>query len=413
MPAPRPLALAALALLCLAAPASSAQEAPGARRDWGQERRLRILAVGDVIPHETVLNAAKNAESPDGHDFRGMLAGIRSIVLSASLAICNLETTMTGDGSYAGYPSFDSPPSVAEALAWAGFDVACTANNHMFDQGPAGFDATPALVAARGLIPAGTRLAGQPRYAMALAEGVKVAVIAFTYAEMKDGAPAFNSFAPDPARLSRVNWLNEADPARAGADFAAIAAEARAAGARLVIGVMHWGTEYAPVPGPRVRALAAAVAAAGADAIFGSHPHVIQPFEYILAPDGRAVPVFFSLGNFLSNQRRDTVDNCLTEDGLMAMVDFRVPDGPGPAVMEGARALPTWVLKVEPPALDFSIIPLKRGFRADPALAPLLPDLELSLAATMKALGGASYDASTALFFFPAPEATIPSGGTR
>jgi hypothetical protein len=81
--------------------------------------------------------------------------------------------------------------------------------------------------------------------------------------------------------------------------------------------------------------------------------------------------------------------------------------------MEGARALPTWVLKVEPPALDFSIIPLKRGFRADPALAPLLPDLELSLAATMKALGGASYDASTALFFFPAPEATIPSGGTR
>jgi poly-gamma-glutamate synthesis protein (capsule biosynthesis protein) len=74
-------------------------------------------------------------------------------------------------------------------------------------------------------------------------------------------------------------------------------AEEKAAG-RVVIVMPHWGNEYIMAPQENQRALARRMAAAGADIILGGHPHVPQGIEII---DG--VPVFYSLGNFVFDQR--------------------------------------------------------------------------------------------------------------
>jgi poly-gamma-glutamate synthesis protein (capsule biosynthesis protein) len=80
----------------------------------------------------------------------------------------------------------------------------------------------------------------------------------------------------------------------------AAAAEAVAAAAEQaapVVVSVHWGGEYQAAPGPRQRALAEALVAAGADVIVGHGPHVLQRVEWI----GESL-VAYSLGNFLFDQ---------------------------------------------------------------------------------------------------------------
>jgi poly-gamma-glutamate synthesis protein (capsule biosynthesis protein) len=395
--------------------------------------RIRIVATGDLIPHQTVLDAAALAAAssipyglppsaalssrpeaspavaaPIAYEFDSMFRDVRAILASATLAIGNFETVMTGDGSYSGYPSFDSPPSFARALAAAGFDAAVTANNHLLDQGAAGLEGNISILRREGIAVAGTRLAGEPRYVLLDAGGAVVALIAYTYAETRNGAIAFNGTVPPPGLLDRINYFSPAAPGRALAEFAAAATEARSAGARLVIAFVHWGEEYETVPRQREKDFAAALAAGGADLVLGSHPHVVQPVEYVRRPDGALVPVFYSLGNFLSNQRRDTVDNRLTENGLIASIEFDVPAGSGNPRLVSVGAVPTWVNKTQAPKLAYEVVPLSQGYKdllsmADPLV---LADAEAAISQTAAILGAGHLDRAASVFVFP-PE--LPS----
>jgi hypothetical protein len=100
-----------------------------------------------------------------------------------------------------------------------------------------------------------------------------------------------------------------------GADEAQVLAAVRAAKAQcdmLVISV-HWGTEYAPAPRPEDVDLAHKMMDAGASVIVGHHPHVLQPIETYTTSDGRMAVIFYSLGNFLSNQSRNYVDGLMPD----------------------------------------------------------------------------------------------------
>ena len=74
--------------------------------------------------------------------------------------------------------------------------------------------------------------------------------------------------------------------------------------ADVVIVSAHWGNEYTHEPTDAQRELAEKLAMWGADVIIGTHPHVIQPVEYITNRDGRKTLVAYSLGNFISAQNR-------------------------------------------------------------------------------------------------------------
>ena len=102
-------------------------------------RRARLLFAGDVMCHMPQVIAAR---SDSGYDFKGSFAGVKPYFDRADMAIVNLETTVSSNGRYSGYPSFSSPPELIDALHWLGVDVALLANNHCCDRGRRGISST-------------------------------------------------------------------------------------------------------------------------------------------------------------------------------------------------------------------------------------------------------------------------------
>lgn len=260
-----------------------------------RHREVTLLAVGDVMAHMPQVNQAFDA-SQNAYDFSPSFAAIKPYIEEADLAAANLETTLGGDARpYGGYPMFNTPDAMADALAGAGFDLVCTANNHSLDTGENGLYRTLEVLESRGLKTFGTARSQseRDRPLFVEADGIHLAFLAYTYGTNGIPTPQGKDFI--------VNLIDEdlmeQDIRRA-----------RAAGADLVLIYMHWGPEYQIRQSEQQEEWAQFLAEAGADAVIGSHPHVVQPAEWITVDgeDGneRQVPVIYSLGNFVSNQHQ-------------------------------------------------------------------------------------------------------------
>ena len=112
-----------------------------------------------------------------------------------------------------------------------------------------------------------------------------------------------------------------------------------------VIAVVHWGMEYQRQEDTLQRDLAAFLFREGVDVVIGSHPHVIQPVEYIRTDTGFQHLVVYSLGNFISNQRERYRDG-----GIIFGLELEKTDR---TRISGFDYLPVWVYK-----------PLKEGQHA-------------------------------------------------
>lgn len=274
----RQINLAIAAVLIATAAACQAQDPPGHRRDGqaapGATRPFTLVASGDVLPHSSIIDRAASDAGGDGYDFRPMLAGVRPIVSGADLAICHMETVYGADGDYSGYPTFKSPPQVAEGLAATGYDACSTASNHSLDDGAAGIGRT-----LDALDRAGVRHAGSARTAreasgatMLRAGGARVAQLAYTYDTNGIPLPQGQPWA-----------VRTIDPDRIVADARA----ARKAGADVVVVSLHWGTEWQDEPDEQQldlsRRLTASATAGRADIdlILGTHAHVPQAYEKV------------------------------------------------------------------------------------------------------------------------------------
>lgn len=91
--------------------------------------------------------------------------------------------------------------------------------------------------------------------------------------------------------------------------------------ADIVIVCPHWGTEYTTKPSSYQQKFAGQLTEAGADIIIGTHPHVVQPVEWIEAENGNRALCFYSLGNYVSTQK-----NALSMLEAMAWINFRVTE---------------------------------------------------------------------------------------
>ncbi|MEQ1506258.1 MAG: CapA family protein, partial [Myxococcota bacterium] len=259
-----------------------------------EQGAVSFVATGDVMMHRPVKRAARDAAASGSGDHDGydaLFAGIRDRVTAADLAFANLETPVAPETNRGTRSMvFDAPPVVLASLAATGFDVVSFANNHVYDQGRAGFAETLGQLEASGLgwVGAGATCDEARRARTFDLNGLSIAVLGATATFNDDLNPA------DPSR-----------PCAATFDEPALVAEverARAAGADLVVLSVHWGTEYAPLPQVDQREAAHRLIDAGVDVILGHHPHVLQPIERIAASDGRLGLVAFSLGNLVSNQ---------------------------------------------------------------------------------------------------------------
>ena len=254
-----------------------------------------IIAVGDIMVHQTQFVQAFAANSQI-YDFSPSFEYITPYLQASNLTVGNLETTLAGaERGFSAYPRFNTPDELALALCQAGFDLLCTANNHSMDSGAQGVSRTLEVIEETKMKAFGTARSQAERDTPLLVEtnGISLAFLAYTYGT--NGIPLPSG---------RDYMVNLIDEELMHDDIQ----KARRAGADLVIVYMHWGWEYRTEPSPEQKELAHFLAAAGAHIIIGSHPHVIQPMEYISMEDENGNQhrafVAYSLGNFISNQHR-------------------------------------------------------------------------------------------------------------
>ncbi len=272
--------------------------------DLGQ---VSFAVAGDVIPHEPVRAAA--AASGEGEaGWAALFSNVADVFQSADFGFVNLETPVAPDHSHGTKAFlFNAPAELPQALKASGIKIVSFANNHVFDQGWPGFTESREHLRETGLLFAGTsdNVATDWQPVITEANGIKVGWLGMT--RWLNG----NRNPEDPAQ-PHVNFFpypNDSGGAT-GADATQVIEAVRAARAQcdmLVISI-HWGVEYATVPRPEDVDIAHKMLEAGATVIVGAHPHVLQPVDTYKTQDGRDTLIFYSLGNFLSNQSRSYID---------------------------------------------------------------------------------------------------------
>ena len=286
-----------------------------------------LSATGDLLVHDAVAQQAKRygAKTGTAYDFRPMLAPVQGALTAADLAVCHLETPLSPDDRHvSGYPTFNTPPELADAIRAADYGSCSVASNHAMDQGPRGVAATLGALDRVGVGHAGTArsAAEATRPEIHLVNGIRAGLLAYTYG-LNGGD----------TRPAGQRWLvNFISPRRILADARA----AKRAGAQFVAVSLHWGTQYQVAPTAEQRALARTLLASpDIDLLIGSHAHVVQPVERI----GDKY-VLYGLGNFLSNESPRCCP-AATQDGVIALVDVQRRGGRFVAVR--VRYTPTWV----------------------------------------------------------------------
>jgi poly-gamma-glutamate synthesis protein (capsule biosynthesis protein) len=241
----------------------------------GPTKGFTLVATGDLLIHDSVIRQARADAGGDGYDFRRMLAGAKSIVSEADLAICHMETVFGADGGpFTGYPAFKTPPQIAEAVKELGYDSCSTASNHTLDDGADGVIRTLGAMERAGLGHSGSARSAKERHTWNIlkAGDAKVAQLAYTYGT--NGIPVPGG----------QPWLvNLIDPAQITKDARA----AHRAGADVVVVSLHWGTEWQEAPDNIQLSLAKKLTASAADGrreidlIIGTHAHVPQAYEKV------------------------------------------------------------------------------------------------------------------------------------
>ena len=270
---------------------------------------LSLVCVGDIMAHKPQYESAYDAATGT-YNFDSNYQYVKPYIEEADIALCNVETVFA-DKAPCGYPMFNAPDELATAIKNAGFDVAITSNNHMIDQGTAGVERSIQVLQNAGLSTVGSKLTEEePDYIIVEAEGVKVGVVAYTYETTgSNSTPSINGLNIPADIQSRICSFN---PAVWQTDITEIKDNvnaAKAAGADIVVCYFHWGEEYHSQPlDYQVNMANEMIADTGVDVIFASHPHVLEPAVVVWSEvQNKNVPVYYSMGNFISNQRSETL----------------------------------------------------------------------------------------------------------
>lgn len=313
----RLLTLALLLLLtgCGSAPSTQADasEPPEASEPVVQPNIVSTLAVcGDAMSHMPQTRDAYDSQA-GAYDYKPMIRFAKPWIEQADYAVVNLETTFAGGPDYSGFPAFNTPDALGDALKDAGFDLVSTANNHCLDRGYDGMVRTLDVLDNLGLAHVGTYRSAEERAAqngvhVADVGGIKVAFLSYTYGT--NGIPLSKSH-PDTVNLLHTDYMSEAqvlDTARIADDLAA----AEALSPDLIAVIVHWGVEYQTTQNEHQEEIADFLFDHGADVILGSHPHVLQPMETRTLTDRDGTThtgfVCWSLGNFISSQNDEYTD---------------------------------------------------------------------------------------------------------
>lgn len=296
---------------------------------------ITIAATGDIMFHTPQVAGAYNPQTNE-YDFNYSFEHVKKYIENADLAIGNFETVTAGEEyKYQGYPTFNSPKSTVTALKAAGFDILSTANNHSIDKGKKGIINTIDNIIEHELVNVGTYKEPTDEVLIQDINGIKVAILSYTY-----GCNGLEVLLTPEELSYMVNLINE-DKIKNDIETADLAQ------VDATIVFIHWGNEYQREPSQYQIELADKMIKWGADIILGSHPHVIQRSE-MREHNGENKFIIYSMGNFISNQRRETLsigNRKYTEDGIIVNITLEKDFSLEKTMIKDVDYIPTWVYR--------------------------------------------------------------------
>ena len=258
---------------------------------------ITIVAVGDNLIHHPIIEASLK----DGlYDFHYIFDPIREYILPADIAFINQETILGNEElGFSGWPQFSSPPEVGAAVVAAGFDVINFANNHALDRGEAGvISSIEYLDNYDDVYYLGIHRSAEERMdrrVILSRNGITVGFLGYSFGTNGIPFPSGKTYLV--SLIQRETIAAEIKALRPYCDYLVVS--------------MHWGAEYALNYSGQQEQLAAFLAEQQVDLVIGHHPHVLQPMVIMTRPDGKPMPVFYSLGNFLSSHIRSSKEALL------------------------------------------------------------------------------------------------------
>ena len=270
------------------------------REIYGDDSLVTLLFAGDVMGHRPQVDAAYDRATGQ-YDYSDCFRYVEPYIQSADFACANLEVTLGGP-PYTGYPCFSSPDALLFEVQNIGFDLLFTANNHVLDRGKPGVERTIMMLDSVGMPHAGSyvdSISCDTSYPIIMdVKGLKVGFINATY-----GTNGIKEKAP--------NVVNRLDTVQMARDLERL----DEMGADLKVAVLHWGNEYELKGNKSQLRCAQSLANHGANLIIGGHPHVVQNADTIFNASGEPVVLYYSTGNFISNQQK-----LETKGGIMVKV---------------------------------------------------------------------------------------------
>ncbi|WP_353097522.1 CapA family protein [Tissierella praeacuta] len=335
---------------------------------------IKILAAGDIMFHSPQYKVAFNKETKS-YDFTNTFRYIKKYVEEADLALANFETVTAGaEIGFSGFPRFNTPKESLLAIKETGFDILSTANNHCLDQGKKGIIQTIDNINEYGMKNMGTYKEPNDNILIEEVEDVKIGLLSYTY--------GLNGMDNALSKEELSYMINRIDEEKIKNDIEKV----KSLGTDLVVVFIHWGNEYQREPSDYQLELGSKMVEWGANIILGSHPHVIQKTE-IINKDGKDNFIIYSMGNFLSNQRKENTDNSYTEDGVMVNLNIEKDFSSGETIIKSIDYIPTWVYRHrENGKLSYEILPIDdyiQGKLDIEVVDSLKPRLEKSFKDTM------------------------------
>ncbi|MBR4973419.1 MAG: CapA family protein [Clostridia bacterium] len=312
-----------------------------------KETFATVLSTGDIMVHDTQVYGAYNSQTGE-YDFSAFFKETASYFKSADLSVANLEVTFGGteSGKYSGYPAFNTPDSLADAIKNSGLNFLITANNHSYDTGLFGLKRTAQILKQKGIEFIGTReTTDDNTYAIKAINGIKIGMANYTYSTFANGKKALNGNVLKEEAGPLVNTFDYNNIESFYTEAQSVISEMKHNGAEFIVFYMHWGNEYQLKANTWQKSIAQKLSNLGVDIIIGSHPHVIEPIELIHSEDGQNTTVcVYSTGNVVSNQRQEIMDSCPsghTEDGML--FSFTLRKYKNEVSLDSVDLIPTWV----------------------------------------------------------------------
>lgn len=249
---------------------------------------VTISMVGDILLHTRIHDYSRQEDGSYNYD--EIFTHLKDKISAADLALVNQEVVLGGtELGISGYPSFNAPQEAGDALVNAGFDVVLHATNHALDKKKRGIQNTlefweenyPEI----GVLGIHDSAEDQQELYVVEIEGIRIAILNYTYGTNGIALPSDMPYAVDLLEEEKV--IENLIQAGEMADF--------------VIVCPHWGTEYRLTPDKSQKKWAELFLEYGADLVLGTHPHVIEPVEWLTNEEtGEQMLVYYSIGNFVN-----------------------------------------------------------------------------------------------------------------